>query len=396
MQTRRSFTLMPLALAAAGATLPALAQRPEPYRVAVLASLTGPLASLGVPSKAAIDIAAKKFNDAGGLNGRQFELIYGDDQSDPSKGVIAFKRLLDDKPVAMIGPNFSSTALGIIPLVEQARLPMITMAAEDTQVAPGRRHVFMISLTTRLNAQANLGYLKAIRATNIALLHDSGAYGRGGQRVLAELAQAAGISILQTETFNLGDADLTPQLTKIRNNAAVQALVMWGAGGTPAVAARQFRALDFKVPLVVTGAQGDPGFAKAAGPAAENLPFPAGRALMNAYLPPDNPSKKLFDEFNNDFRRVTNSDPNVFAAVAHDAFRLLASALAAAPGGEPEKLVAALEATRLVGVNGEYAFGREARAGMLVSSIAMGSWKDGRIQPTSPNCEGCYATVPAR
>lgn len=393
MPTRRLFAAAAATLLAAAFAVPAAAQRPEPYRVAVLASLTGPLASLGVPSKAALDIAARRVNDAGGINGRQIQLIYGDDQSDPSKGVIAFKRLLDEKPVALIGPNFSSTALGIIPLVEQARLPMITMAAEDTQVAPGRRHVFMISLTTRLNALANLSYLKTVGARNVALLHDSGAYGRGGQRTLSELAAAAGVQIVQTETFNLGDADVTAQLTKIRNNPQVQAVVLWAAGGTPAVVARQFRALDFKQPLVVTGAQGDPGFAKAAGPAAENHPFPAGRALLNAYLPADNPSKKLFDEFITDYRAATGNEPNVFAAVAHDAFRLLALGLAGAPTGDADKLVAALEGVKLVGVNGEYAFSREQRAGMLPASIAMGVWKDGRIQPTRPNCDGCFATV---
>lgn len=390
---RRRLLAASTLLAAAAASPPLLAQRQEPYRVAVLASLTGPLASLGVPSKAALDLAMKKVNDSGGIHGRQVQLVYGDDQSDPSKGVIAFKRLLDEKPVALIGPNFSSTALGIIPLVEQARLPMITMAAEDTQVAPGRRHVFMISLTTRLNAQANLSYLKAIGARNVALLHDSGAYGKGGQRTLTELSATAGINVVQTESFNLGDSDVTPQLTKIRNNPAAQAVVLWGAGGAPAVVARQFKSLDFRIPLVVTGAQGDPGFAKAAGPAADDLPFPAGRSQLSSYLPAENPSKKLFEQFHAEYRQATGQDPNVFAAVAHDAFRLLAATLAAAPSAEPDKMIAALESLKLTGANGEYAFSTEQRAGMLPASIAMGVWKEGRIQPTRPNCDGCFTTV---
>ncbi|HMN79712.1 MAG TPA: ABC transporter substrate-binding protein [Burkholderiaceae bacterium] len=364
-----------------------------PYKLAVLASLTGPLSALGVPSKAAIELEVKRLNDAGGIAGRPIELVFGDDQSDPSKGVIAFKRLLDEKPVAMIGPNFSSTALGLIPLVEQARLPMLSMAAEDAQVQPGRKYVFMISLTSRLNAAAILSYLRSSSLRDVALLQDSGAYGRGGARLLTELAPQYNVRIIQTETFNLADTDMTPQLTKVRNNREVQAVIVWAAGAAPATVARQYRSLDLKPPLMLTGAQADPGFAKSAGAAAEGAPFPTARAVLHAFLPPGNGSRRLLDAFVPAYRQATGVDANVFAAVAHDAVLLIAQALRAAPGGDPDALVTALESASFTGGNGEYRFAADAHSGMLPSSVAMAMWKDGRIVPAKPNCAGCFETV---
>ncbi len=368
----------------------------NPYKIAVLASLTGPLAGLGVPSRAALELEAKRLNDAGGIHGRPIHLVFGDDLSDPSKGVIAFKRLLDEEPVAMIGPNFSSTALGIIPLVERAKLPMISMAAEDAQVQSGRKYVFMISLTSHLNASANLSYMRSLGLKRIALLHDTGAYGHGGAALVKKLSSNYGVSVVHTETFNLSDTDMTPQLTKIKNDEKVQAILLWAAGAAPAIVTRQYRSLNFSVPLLLTGAQADPGFVKAAGTAAEGIPFPTARSVLQEYLPADNPSRKALDAFVPAYRQATGVEPNIFAAVAYDALHLVASALRMAPGAEPEKIVAALESLRFSGVNGEYAFARDRHAGMLPSSVAMAMWKGGRIVPGTPNCEGCFATVQPR
>src|SRR5205807_970770 len=109
--------------ASAAASAAAGAATGTPYKIGFLISLTGPLASFGVSDKAAIDVEVKKLNASGGIDGHPVEIVMEDDASDPSKGVVAYKKIVDQKPIAMIGPVFSSVSLAVIPLSMQAKLP---------------------------------------------------------------------------------------------------------------------------------------------------------------------------------------------------------------------------------------------------------------------------------
>ena len=81
------------ALASAGAAAlasslakPAIAAK-EPIQVGYLPALTGPSSSTGIGINRGIQLAVQEINAAGGIDGRQIELITRDTQSDPTKAV---------------------------------------------------------------------------------------------------------------------------------------------------------------------------------------------------------------------------------------------------------------------------------------------------------------------
>ena len=100
--TRRQALAGSAASAAALATgvfRPAIAQS-EPIRIGYLPALTGPSSSTGIGINRGTELAVKEINAAGGIKGRQIELIVRDTQSDPTKAVNAATELTRRHKVA--------------------------------------------------------------------------------------------------------------------------------------------------------------------------------------------------------------------------------------------------------------------------------------------------------
>src|SRR5476649_2239839 len=104
---------------------PAIAQS-DSIKIGYLPALTGPSSSTGVGINRGIQLGVEAINAAGGINGRQIELISRDTQSDPTKAVNAVAELTQRQKVSMIwGPLNSGEALAATPLVARDKVPMI-------------------------------------------------------------------------------------------------------------------------------------------------------------------------------------------------------------------------------------------------------------------------------
>jgi branched-chain amino acid transport system substrate-binding protein len=98
------------ALATAGAALastlakPAIAAK-EPISIGYLPALTGPSSSTGIGINRGVELAVKEINAAGGIDGRQIELIVRDTQSEPTKAVNGAAELTHAHKVSVVlGP----------------------------------------------------------------------------------------------------------------------------------------------------------------------------------------------------------------------------------------------------------------------------------------------------
>ncbi len=67
----------------------------SPIKIGAIVSLTGTYAGLGQPEKNTLEMQVQKINDAGGINGRQIQLIVEDDATDEAKAVAAASKLID-------------------------------------------------------------------------------------------------------------------------------------------------------------------------------------------------------------------------------------------------------------------------------------------------------------
>src|SRR5215475_11264377 len=126
------------ALATAGAALASTLAKPaiaanEPIRIGYLPALTGPSSSTGIGINRGFELAVKELNDAGGINGRQIELVVRDTQSDPTKAVNGAAELTHGEKVSVVfGPVNSGESLAATPLIARDGVPQMHPFWVDT------------------------------------------------------------------------------------------------------------------------------------------------------------------------------------------------------------------------------------------------------------------------
>ncbi|WP_025139149.1 ABC transporter substrate-binding protein [Achromobacter sp. DH1f] len=127
-----------LSLSAAALTLPliprlARAATGEPVRIGVLAPLTGGGGPYGQGMANAAQKAAETINAAGGvLGGRPLEVVVIDDESNPTAGVAAVRKLLDvNKVIAIAGVWSSAVAMAIKPITLERGVPLLVSGSGD-------------------------------------------------------------------------------------------------------------------------------------------------------------------------------------------------------------------------------------------------------------------------
>src|SRR3972149_8387547 len=112
------------------------AAKAEDFTIGVINAMTGIGADLGIASQQAIEPFVEEFNRSAGT-GTRLNIIFRDDESNPQKGVAAAHELLQRYRVNMImGTNLPNVALPVAPIVNQAKIPFITMATGSALIDP--------------------------------------------------------------------------------------------------------------------------------------------------------------------------------------------------------------------------------------------------------------------
>ena len=113
-------------LSAGGA---ALAQA-NPIKVGFSMSLTGAVAPNGKQLVVALEIWRDDVNAKGGLLGRQVELVYYDDQSNPSNVPAIYTKLINvDKVDLILGPYATNMVAPAMPVIMQNKKTTVSMMA---------------------------------------------------------------------------------------------------------------------------------------------------------------------------------------------------------------------------------------------------------------------------
>ncbi len=360
------------------------AEKLEPYKVGAIFAITGGASWLGEPERNTAVMITESINAAGGINGHPLELIVEDTVGDEAKTVTAVKKLIEkDQVVAIIGPSRSGTSMAVVPIMEEAKVPLISCAAAEAIVVgengKQRPWIFKTPQKDSDAARRILGHMKGKGITKIAIITSTEGFGAEGRKQLLKLAPEYGIEIIADETYGPKDTDMTAQLTKIKASPA-QALVNWTiVQSAQSIICKNIKQLNLAIPFYQSHGFGNIKYVRAAGAAAEGIIFPCGRLLAVESLPDDHPQKKVLAAYKDAYEKKFQDDVSTFGGHAYDALWLVIDALRQA-GPDRAKVREAIENTKeFIGTGGVFHFSPDDHNGLAADAFEMLTVKDGKF-----------------
>ena len=191
----------------------------EPIRIASVFSATGPLSTQNVWSFSVVRLAAQKVNAQGGVQGRPIELVELDTQSTPLGARQAALEAVQAEVTAVIGPSFSSQAMAMGPVLQEAGIPMVgtnTTAPEVTRIG---EYIFRICFTDEFQAKALARFAyDHLKARSVAVLHIvDDLYSEGLSSGFIEMFTALGGKSMVQLPYLLTDTDFSRQISIIKD-----------------------------------------------------------------------------------------------------------------------------------------------------------------------------------
>lgn len=361
----------------------------EPIKIAGIFALTGRAAHIGTAQRDAVLIAIDEVNAQGGINGRQLEMVMGDTESDPTKAVMALKKVLESADVvAIIGPTLTGTAMAMRGFIEKEQIPAFMHSGGDvilnaplSKDAPASLPKW--TFKSPYKAADAMGkiceYMSKHGIKKIGFLYSNEGFGKDGLKNVAVQAPKYGVTIVAEEAFEPKDVDMTAQLTRI-NAQGVDGIIAWTVGPAMGIVAKNVKQLGIKAPLFECHGSGDPIFWKVAGEAGEGVMMPSTKIVVADQLPDSDIQKKKIVNFVNAYRQKFNQEPGTMVAYGADAAFIVVDAIKKV-GPDRAKIRDAIEDTKgYVGISGIYNISPEDHNGLSMNDIVMieatkGGWK---------------------
>ncbi|GAA3334713.1 branched-chain amino acid ABC transporter substrate-binding protein [Amorphoplanes nipponensis] len=146
---------------------------PATIRLGTLVPLTGRSSPSGEAMVNGARLAVSEANAAGGVLGRQVELIVEDDACDPGTAVTAARTLVGQDIVASVGGYCSSATVPTLKIFRSAGVPMIVAQSNSTDLlAPRYDSVFLICGTVTAEADFAVGWMRRLGGRRLAVVHD--------------------------------------------------------------------------------------------------------------------------------------------------------------------------------------------------------------------------------
>lgn len=328
----RGAALAAIAAIAGFCTLAPASAQTDTFKIGVIAPMSGPNARYGAFANKGAALAAKEINAAGGVLGKQIELVSGDSQCVPAEGVAAMQRMISlEKTPVIIGDVCSSVTLAMQPLAEESKVLLVNAASSNPDITykagvGGFKWTFRNYPTDEVRAATVLEYASKTKGfKKFAVLSVDSDYGRGAIKFTKRyLPKYEGAEILSEDYYKDSETDFRSVLSKIRRSGA-QAIFLYGQADTTPIIARQMLELGLagKVTLVGNG-EFNTKETIAAAPKVMN-----GAVEAAAWLPEVPAPRSL--KFVEDYRKANGGEmPNNHAYTYNDTLNLVVAAIKSA------------------------------------------------------------------
>jgi branched-chain amino acid transport system substrate-binding protein len=193
-----------------------------PIKIGVIVPLSGPAGPNGRDVLNAITVQADLVNKAGGVLGRQLEIVSKDDQSTPAQGVSAATELAADGVSVVMGGWNSPVTLAIQPVLVRQNILNITTIPQNASILGGADpDAIRMNAGNAVGAYAAGQFLKnQLNATKVAFLLQNDAYGNDAGAQLQKQLTEQSVQVVAQQKFAYTDTDFRVPLSNVRSSGA--------------------------------------------------------------------------------------------------------------------------------------------------------------------------------
>ena len=323
----------------------------DTIKIAITGPFSGGSAPMGVSMRDGAKLAIAEINASGGVQvgnrKMKFEVIERDDEAKNERGALIAQELasMGDLSGVIGSVNTGVVMAGDRYLQEKGITKIITPAAGSSSMTQwskaGVKDLSIFRFAANDGIQSAMVVEEAInrKFKKVAILYDSTNYGVSGHQDLLSQIKAQGnkLQVVASDTFNIGDKDMTAQLLRARA-AGAQAILIWGIGPELAAVANDMAILGMKAPLIGGWPLSMSNFIDNAGKNGN------GTLMPQTFIEePITPRARKFIEAYHKAYNVTRIPSPVSAGQGYDAVYIFAAAVKQARSTDTHKIKGALE-----------------------------------------------------
>ncbi len=195
----------------------------ETIKIGCILDLSGDLAPMGARMLDGAKLAVEEINAAGGVLGKQVELVAEDGKTDPAAGLDRVKKLIEIDGVQVIaGPMISGSSKLAIPYAKEHKVPLITMSATAFELSEleGTEWFFRACLMDDAQGRVLADVIMDKGYTRVASIVLDNLYGKGVEKALIEGLEEGGWQgeVVVTVHYDEAKKDYRTELGQIKDS----------------------------------------------------------------------------------------------------------------------------------------------------------------------------------
>jgi branched-chain amino acid transport system substrate-binding protein len=239
----------------------------KPIKIGYVLPISGAGAHMGTLGGRVARIWVEEINKKGGIKGHPVVYLSADDESDATRGVMAFRKLETDGAHAILGSYVTGVALAIQPIAAEIGVPHFATCGSGVydERPPQSKWGFRINIASNAFGEQTVAVAKLkYNAKSIAHIYDGGAYGKRWIQIYKMACKKYEIPLVAEESYDPSGTEFSAIIGKVwaKNPNFVLVTGNTVAGG---LLIKQIREMGWNVPIGIIVSLATPDILKAVG-----------------------------------------------------------------------------------------------------------------------------------
>ena len=297
---------------------------PNAIKIGFMGDLTGESSGIVIPGHNGAKLAVAEYNKTNPP--RKIELKDYDSQGSADQAVpLAQQALNTDKIVALIGPAFSGESRGVVPILEEAKIPSVSQSATAANLATrGWKYWHRVVANDDFQGPAIADFLARVtNAKSAFVISDVQEYSVGIAEAAAKELTKKGVAV-QTDRFAKDLSDYSSTVAKVKA-ANPQAIFYGGYYAQAGRLLKQLRDNGVTAPFASGDGSTDKGIIDGAGAQAAEGAILGCPCAIPGVGNTEGALKAFYDKYTAEYK----IDPAIYAAEGYDAATAFINAIKA-------------------------------------------------------------------